>query len=217
MNLNKLKSFQQYIKKHTKLVPLEIKNLKLIGACDVSYLDNTGIGVLLIFKFPELYLLEETVIKARVNFPYIPGFLSFREFPILKACWKKVKLKPDVLLLDGQGIAHPRQAGIATHAGVLLDVPTIGCAKSKLIGEGKPPLREMESSPLFFKGKQIGWILKSKRNVKPIYISPGHKIDMLSALQVILLTLRGHRLPEPLRLAHLKTLNARAIFQRRNS
>jgi deoxyribonuclease V len=130
--------------------------------------------------------------------------LSFRESPILIKAFENLKNIPDVVMLDGQGIAHPRGLGIASHIGLILDVPTIGCAKNILVGKYETPNIEAgEYTPIVFRGKTVGVALRTKRKVSPVFVSPGHKMDIQTAIDVVLKTCRGYRLPEPTRLAHL--------------
>jgi len=138
------------------------------------------------------------------EFPYVPGLLSFREAPALIGAAEGLKTTPDVLIVDAQGIAHPRFLGLASHLGVLLDCPTIGCAKSRLVGEyGGVGPDQGDWSPLRLGRRQVGAVLRTKANVKPVFVSPGHKMSVRSALRIVLKATRGYRLPEPTRQAHL--------------
>ena len=137
-------------------------------------------------------------------FPYLPGLLSFREAPILLAALKKIRHQPDVILVDGQGIAHPRGLGLATHLGLMIGIPTIGCAKSRLWGEfGEIQLAAGSFCPLTWKEKKLGWVLRSRRGCRPLFISPGHLITMAESLTVIRQCLGKYRLPIPFRDAHI--------------
>lgn len=138
----------------------------------------------------------------RATMPYIPTFLSFREGPAVISAFVKLGKRPGVLFVDGAGINHPRRAGLATCVGVELDVPTIGITKSILCGEGKLPEKEGDAEPLIYKGAQVGWLLASKKGCRPIIVAPGHRVSLESSLLLTRRCLRGHRLPEPLRLAH---------------
>jgi deoxyribonuclease V len=149
-------------------------------------------------------VVESVVIEGRPGFPYVPGLLTFREAPLVLDAFDRIATTPDLILVDGQGIAHPRRFGIASHLGLLFDIPTIGCAKSRLCGEHEgPPLQAPASSPLTDEGELIGAVLRTKTGCKPLYISIGHRIDLPTAVERVLACCRGYRLPEPTRLAHL--------------
>ncbi len=184
------------------------KEIKYIAGADISLNRFSKIifAGIIVFKYPELIPVEHALLETETNFPYIPGLLSFREVPALLEVWKKIKQKPDVLIMDGQGIAHPRKLGIATHLGILLDVPTIGSAKSLLYGIYTEPDRKAGSmSYIYDKYNQteaIGAALRTKDNVKPVIISPGHKIDLEQSLEIIRKCVKVHRIPEATRLAH---------------
>ena len=137
------------------------------------------------------------------RFPYVPGFLGFREVPALVAAWDWLAVKPDLLLVDGHGIAHPRGLGVATHLGLVLDWPTVGVAKSRLVGE-EPPLPDAPGAqaPLIWKGRQIGVVLRTRRGANPLYISVGHRVSLARAVAVVLRTTGGRRLPAATRAAH---------------
>lgn len=180
--------------------------LKRIAAGDVAYRskDETLYGAFLLFRYPDLVLLEKTWAKGRASFPYVPGLLTFREAPILLEAFAQLQEKPDLILLDGQGIAHPRRMGIASHLGLLLDLPAIGCAKSRLIGSsGELGLEKGSASPLLEDGKTIGMVVRTRTKVNPVFVSPGHKIGFTKSRKIVLSLCRGYRIPEPLRQAHL--------------
>jgi deoxyribonuclease V len=179
---------------------------QLIAGLDVSVnTHNEATAAVVVLNFPDLKLMETARVKGKVEFPYIPGLLSFREIPLtLQAC-EKIQLQPDLVLVDGQGIAHPRRMGLASHLGLFLNIPTIGCAKSHLFGEYQPP-EETAGSYSFIadsKGETIGAALRTKSGVQPLFISTGHKIDLSSSIAWVLQCCRGYRLPEPTRTAHL--------------
>ena len=137
-----------------------------------------------------------------LSYPYIPTFLSFREGPAIVSAFKKLKTPPDILLVDGAGINHPRGAGIAAHIGVALNVPTIGITKKILCGSGDEPSQVGEANPLIYEGRKIGWLLKSSNRSRAIVVAPGHRVSLGSSLSIVKACLRGHKLPEPVRLAH---------------
>jgi len=183
-----------------------LKDIKYIAGCDVSLnlYSTTIYAGFVVLSYPELQLVDHSVVKDETHFPYVPGLLSFREIPALIKAWEKLKTKPDLIVVDGQGIAHPRRLGIASHLGVVLDMPTIGCAKSVLFGEYKTPKEVGDASPLTDPktGEVIGTIFQSKIRSKPLVISAGHKISQKESLDIIRDCLREYRLPEPTRLAH---------------
>jgi deoxyribonuclease V len=147
---------------------------------------------------------EVKVIKQQVTFPYVPGLLSFREAPLILAACEELDSEPDLILVDGQGIAHPRRFGLASHLGLLWDKPTIGCAKSRLCGKHDlVPAEAGSHAEIFDNGEVIGAALRTKQGVNPIYISIGHKVDLQAAIGWVLQCCCGLRIPEPTRLAHL--------------
>jgi deoxyribonuclease V len=201
---------QKRLKDEVTLSPLP-RPPKLIGGCDVSMnlFAKEGYAGFVTLTYPEGELQSHVVIKDRIPFPYIPGLLSFREIPMLLKAWEALPEKPDVIMVDGVGIAHPRRLGIASHLGLVLEVPTIGCAKSVLIGTYEEPDHEPGSFS-YMKDRRtdeiIGAALRTKRNVKPVFVSPGHKITLHESLLLVRELVKKHRLPEPTRLAH-ETVN----------
>lgn len=190
--------------------------VNLVAGADVSYSKGSDIlfaGVI-VMKVPEMKIVEESTAVGEVDFPYIPGFLSFRESPILIKAFEKIQNVPDAVIFDGQGIAHPRHLGIASHLGLIIDLPSIGCAKNILVGKYEDVGNESgDYSPIIFRGSIVGVALRTKRNVLPVFVSPGHKIDVPSALALVMKTCRGYRLPEPVRQAHILVNNARASYR----
>ena len=143
-------------------------------------------------------------------FPYVPGLLTFREGPVVLQAYEKLKLDPDLVMFDGQGIAHPRGLGLASHMGVLLDKPSIGCAKSRLVGEFKEPKQKRGAMrTLSLHRRKVGVVLRTKDNTKPLFVSPGHRITVETAVRRVLEAGRGYRLPEPTRLAHVEAARAK--------
>ncbi len=143
-------------------------------------------------------------------FPYVPGLLTFREGPVVLQAYEKLKLDPDLVMFDGQGIAHPRGLGLAAHMGVILDKPSIGCAKSRLVGEFKEPKQKRGAMrTLSLHRKKVGVVLRTKDNTKPLFVSPGHRITVETAVKRVLEAGRGYRLPEPTRLAHYEAARAK--------
>lgn len=197
---------QKELREQVRLIPLTKEPL-LIGGCDVSMnrFAKEGFAGFVTLSFPALEVIDHTVVKDTIPFPYIPGLLSFREIPMLMNAWEKLRTKPDVLLVDGIGIAHPRRLGIATHLGLILNIPTIGCAKSVLTGSYKEPGNTPgDYAPLIdLKTDEIlGAALRTKTNVKPMFISPGHLITLEDSMRIVMQCVRKHRLPEPTRFAH---------------
>jgi len=178
---------------------------RYIAGVDISVnrFSKTGAGAVVVLSYPDLQVVEAQVVTDRITFPYVPGLLSFREASLILAALKKIKIKPDIVMVDGQGIAHPRRFGIASHLGLILGIPTIGCAKSRLCGEHEIPGTQAGSfAELNDNGEVIGAVLRTRENVKPLYISIGHLIDLPAAIKWVLACCRGYRLPEPTRLAH---------------
>jgi len=183
-----------------------VVNPRLIAGIDISAPDARGVarGAVVVLSYPELDVVEVKEAHSKIRFPYVPGLLSFRESPLILAACEKLCNVPELVLVDGQGIAHPRRFGLASHVGLLLDLPTIGCAKSILCGEHQPVGEEAGSqAELLDKGELIGAALRTRSGVKPVYVSVGHKINLVSALEWVMECCRGYRLPEPTRLAHL--------------
>ncbi len=181
------------------------KKIRTIGGADVSYLHDEGVltGVITIFSYPDMDLIEYISVKGKASFPYIPGLLSFREGPILIKAFNKLKIQPDLILFDGQGIAHPRGVGLASHLGLWFDIPTIGCAKSPLLKDFKDPGPfRGDYEKILMGGIEVGAVLRTKDNTKPIFISPGHKINLELSIKIVLNSCLGFRIPEPLRKAH---------------
>ncbi len=179
--------------------------VRTIGGGDVAYSrdGNLAIGTIVILSFPDMELLDAVTAYGKVPFPYIPGLLGFREGPILIGAFQKLKSKPDVMVFDGQGIAHPRGMGLASHMALWLDVPSIGCAKTPLLDEFTPP-GPLKGNFQWIRreGRKVGAVLRTREKVKPLFVSPGHRIDLPTSVQLILESCRRFRLPEPLRKAH---------------
>ncbi len=175
---------------------------KLIAGVDQAFSDDKIISGIVVLKYGSLKVVERIYSSSLLNYPYIPTFLSFREGPAIVSAFMKLKCLPDILIVDGAGINHPRSAGIATHIGVALDVPTIGVTKRILCGTGELPLIPGEATPLIYNDQQVGWLLKSEKRSRPIVVAPGHRVSIESSLSIVKKSLRGHKLPEPVRLAH---------------
>ena len=173
---------------------------RLVAGVDVGYKGGIARAAAVVLR--RLEPVEEVVIEEPVSFPYVPGLLSFREIPPLLTAWKRLKTRPDVVIVDGQGIAHPRRFGVASHFGLLIGVPTIGCAKSRLVGEFDRPAQPRGSwSPLRHRGETIGAVLRTRDGGNPVFVSPGHLIGLRRAISVVLACAPRYRLPEPQRRA----------------
>jgi len=172
-------------------------------ACARSYAGTRGYAGIIVFRYPELDEVERVWAAAEAGFPYVPGLLSFRECPLLLTAFERLTISPDVILVDGHGLAHPRRIGIASHLGLLLDKPTIGCAKSRLVGAYREPaLRRGSRTQLRDGGETVGMVVRTRDAVKPIFVSVGHLMDLKSAVALCLRCSDGFRIPKPTRLAH---------------
>ncbi len=183
------------------------KKIRYVAGADVSFnkYEKDAYAGIIVLSFPDLVPVEYACVKMEVDFPYIPGFLSFREIPPLMRAWDQITIKPDMVVVDGHGIAHPRRLGIAAHFGLVAGVPTIGAAKKLLYGTfSEPSLAKGDMSPIIDSktDETIGMALRTKTNVKPMLISPGNNCNIAGAVRVIRETDGGYRLPEPTRQAH---------------
>jgi deoxyribonuclease V len=184
---------------------LVFRDIRWIAGADVAYATagNAIFGAVVVLDFPQLKVAEEIQVKGKVEFPYVPGLLGFREAPVLLEAFSLLRQRPDVILFDAQGIAHPRGFGLASHAGLLLGLPSVGCAKTRLVGEYEPVGRSRGSfSWLWFEGRKVGAAVRTRSDVKPVFVSPGDKITTQTAVRLVLAACRGFRLPEPIRRAH---------------
>jgi deoxyribonuclease V len=205
---------QKKLKSEIKLQPLP-RSIRLIAGADVSFnrYEKDVYAGIVVLSYPELEVVEKQCVRVEVNFPYVSGLLSFREIPPLLKVWEKIKHTPDIVVVDGQGIAHPRRLGIASHFGLVVNTPTIGCAKSVLYGIPEHELKPDVGGVTYMKdpktNERIGVFLQSKVRSNPLIISPGHMCDVDSALHLVSSCLRGYRLPEPTRQAHLSVNECR--------
>jgi deoxyribonuclease V len=201
-NIEEARKFQEELRKGIKLEPLSEPPASVAG-CDASYSEGKVIGAVCLYKYPEIELIQKTVAYKKCGFPYVPGFLSFREGAALMEAIQKLSSRPDLLIFDGQGIAHPRGMGIASHLGVLLDIPSVGCAKSRLVGNYREPGRiKGEQSAIVVNGQSKGAVLRTRTDVKPVFVSPGHRVDIKGAVDLVIKCTGKYRLPEPVRCAH---------------
>ncbi|MFA4916641.1 MAG: deoxyribonuclease V [Syntrophales bacterium] len=200
-------NIQQELKK--KLIPGDEdapKPVRTVAGADISYAKGDGLffSAVVLLALPTLDIIEESYATEKNHFPYIPGLLTFREGPALLKVFEKLSCTPDVVIFDGQGIAHPRGIGLASHIGLFLDIPTIGCAKTRLIGtHGVVGDRVGDCAPLMHNDQVIGAVLRTKKRVKPVFVSQGHRVSLQKAVEVVLSCCTGYRLPAPIRYAHL--------------
>lgn len=189
-----------------------------VAGADVSFNKNSELvfAAVVLLSFPQLTLIEQVSATGITHFPYIPGLLSFREAPILLAAFEKLSIVPDVVICDGHGIAHPRRLGIAAHLGLCLERPTLGCAKKKLTGLYEAhQLAPTAGATIALKDKEnqiIGSVVRTKMGIKPVFVSPGHQMDITTAVDVVLNCCRGYKLPEPTRQAHLWVNQVRRAY-----
>ena len=192
--------------------------MSLIGGADAAYSKKKNLifGSIAVLSHPDMNLMETATAYGEVSFPYIPGLFSFREGPILIEAFQKVKVKPDMMIFEGQGIAHPKGFGLASHLGLWIDLPSVGCAKMPLIGPSVSLDRPGTSKGSFGwirqEGKVVGASLRTKAGVKPLYVSPGHRIDLETSIQIIFSLCIKFRIPEPLRKAHQASRLMRETF-----
>jgi deoxyribonuclease V len=198
---------QKTLRERVRLEPLR-REVETVAGADISFNKFSPVlyAGIVVLRLPSLEVVEEVGVVGETKFPYVPGLLSFREAPPLLEAWAKLKIEPDAVMFDGQGIAHPRRVGIASHVGLFLNRPTFGCAKSILVGRHEELAEERGSwQPLVDPKKKetIGAALRTKTRVQPIYVSPGHLIDLAGAIELTLRSDGGYRQPEPTRRAHL--------------
>lgn len=202
---------QQRLAAQVRLCPVPT-DLRIVAGADVAFsLDGSQvIAGVVVWDLATRTVIEQRLARLACRFPYIPGLLSFRELPVVLAAFRKLKTTPQVVLCDGQGLAHPRRVGLACHLGLWLERPTVGCAKSRLCGTyAEPPVEKGGFSPLLLDGGQVGVVLRTRAAVKPLFVSPGHLCDHESAVRLTLATTTRFRLPEPTRLAHQLVTHAR--------
>ncbi len=202
-NITEARNIQELDRKRIRTVPLEKEPVYVAGV-DAAFSEDRIFAAACLYRCPELTLVEQSSSILKTTFPYVPGYLMFREGPALIAAISKLSRSPDVILVDGQGIAHPRGIGSASHLGILLDIPTIGCAKTRLAGTGEMPDEQKGRwTPLRYEGKVVGAVLRTKHSVRPLFVSPGHNIDLGDAIRVTMACIGRFRIPEPLRCADM--------------
>jgi deoxyribonuclease V len=202
-------AIQREMRERVSLVDaIAVDDIRVVAGVDNTYKrqqkETTAYAVVVALDFTTMEVIETSFAEREVGFPYVPGLLSFREAPAILDAFRGLKAEPDVILFDGQGIAHPRRIGLASHLGVVLDKPSIGCAKSKLVGEFEEPERVFGAqTPLMHKGEQRGVALRTRPRHAPLFVSPGHKLSIPTAVEIVLRCCRDERfMPEPTRLAH---------------
>lgn len=179
--------------------------LRLVAGVDAGFEQDGAVirAAVVVLRFPELAPVDYALVRQPVTFPYVPGLLAFREAPAIMVALDRLRMPPDLVICDGHGIAHPRRCGIACHIGVLLDLPTIGCAKQRLIGRFTPPASERGArSPLSDGHEQIGWVLRTRADAQPVFVSPGHRVSLDRAPELVMACTTRFRLPETTRFAH---------------
>ncbi len=204
-------AIQQRLKDRVRVEPF-VGTPRLVAGTDVAYSAATHrmYAAVVVLRLPTLEVVERGHAVRLARFPYIPGLFTFRELPPLVAAFERLRVAPDVVVFDGHGVAHPRRFGLACHAGVLLDCPSIGCAKSRLVGAHQPPGAARGAwVPLVDGDEAIGAVLRTRSGVKPVYVSVGHRVDLPSAIRIVLGTTTRYRVPEPIRLAHQMTRELR--------
>lgn len=198
------KELQEDLRQQIKLEPLP-KPPKFVAGADISFDFGSDLmhAAIVVLELPEWNAVARSLALDVTSFPYIPGLLAFREMPVLLKAWNQLKMKPDVLILDGHGIAHPRRMGIATHFGIVIDHPTIGCAKNILVGtHGELGIQKGDRADLVDGSEKVGIALRSRTNVNPIYVSPGYKCSFDDAYKIVMQSLTKYKLPKTTRLAH---------------
>jgi len=190
--------------------------IRFVAGADMGFDPETEVAFagVIVYRFPGFEEVERRMARRRLRFPYVPGLLSFRESPILLAAFARLRTEPDLILIDGHGLAHPRRFGIACHIGILLDKPTIGCAKSRLVGEHQEPGKKAGSTtPLMLGGERIGVVLRTRDGVRPIYVTTGHRVSLDSAVGLVKQCMDGFRIPKPTREADHYVRELRRAYQ----
>jgi len=205
ITISDAKQLQRHLASMVK-VEGDVENVKVIAAGDLAFSKNgVAYAAVVVLSYPSFERLELYTGTEDVRFPYIPGYLSFREAPLLLNLFEKMSIVPDLVMIDGQGIAHPRRLGLAAHIGLFLKIPTIGVAKSRLIGDyDEPGIEKGAWNWMYHKGERIGMVVRTRRNVKPIFISPGYGIGFESSLDWVLKCAVKYRIPVPTRMAHIE-------------
>ncbi len=201
--VEKYKEEQRKLARKVVMEPIDFDHIELVAGADSAFIgENYILSVIVVLEFATMREVEVEYSLSEVDFPYIPGLLAFREAPNVLKTYEKLQNKPDLIMVDGHGISHFRRLGIASHIGVLLDVPTMGVAKKLLAGRYEEPCsRRGCRSPIIHNGEVVGYALRTRDNVQPVFVSPGHRTDLEGVVKAALMTTRGFRLPEPIRIA----------------
>jgi deoxyribonuclease V len=192
-------------------------DIHYVAGADMAFDPETEVAFsgVIVYRFPGLEEVERRMARRKLRFPYVPGLLSFRECPILLAAFARLETEPDLILIDGHGRAHPRRFGIACHIGILFDKPTIGCAKSRLVGEHEEPgERAGAAAPLMLEGERLGVVLRTRDHVRPIYVTTGHRVSLDSAVGLVKQCVDGFRIPKPTREADHYVRDLRRAYQK---
>jgi deoxyribonuclease V len=202
------RGIQERLRRKVTLLPFR-GDPGYVAGVDAAFSEERVFAAACLYRYPDLSIVERTHVVRILRFPYVPGYLSFREGPAIIDAIGKLKQRPDVILVDGQGIAHPRGMGIASFLGVLLAIPSIGCAKTRLIGEYREPgKRKGEWSELEHNGRMVGAVLRTRDGVRPLFLSPGHRIDIQGCIRIVINCSLKYRIPEPLRCADMLSKSA---------
>ena len=191
-------------------------DIRYVAGADMAFDPETEVAFagVIVYRFPGLEEVERRMARRKLRFPYVPGLLSFRESPVLLAAFARLRTEPDLILIDGHGRAHPRRFGIACHIGILFDKPTIGCAKSRLVGEHQEPGAVAGSTtPLMLESERIGEVLRTRDHVRPIYVTTGHRVSLDSAVGLVRQCVDGFRIPKPTREADHYVGDLRRAYQ----
>jgi deoxyribonuclease V len=215
VSLQEAKAIQLRLREKVIIKPLK-KRIRTIAGLDVAFEKGMQCcyAAAVVFSFPDLERLEELYVVEKMTFPYVPGFLTFREGPAIVKALSRLIIQPDLLMFDGQGIAHPKRFGIASHMGVLYGIPTIGCAKSRLCGIYNPPERRKGSDSYLLSkdSEKLGVVLRTRDDVRPLFVSPGHLIDIQGTRDIVLACAVKYRLPEPTRIADKLSRKAKKLL-----
>ncbi len=206
LSIPRARTLQVELRERLVFRRLALRGLRHVAGADIAVSRDGArlVAAVVVTAFPSLEIVETRVVTRRLVFPYVPGYLSFREAPAVIACLRRVRTPIDALLCDGQGIAHPRGFGLASHVGLWAGIPTAGCAKSRLVGEHGPVgLGRGDWARMYHDGERVGAVVRTRNGVKPLFVSPGHLIDQASSRRLVLACTGRYRLPEPQRFAHI--------------